>query len=240
MQTLKLMAKSLFVGLFFLSITLTAAAQKLALGAEGGFYALPTDGVGMATLDKANCLIYGLSASYYYSDRLTINSGIVTGKYEIWSGSKYYRVPLTLSYSLTKRGMLRAKEPYKQNILYFLTLGFVPQTLEVEGGLSFGFYDGKYSHTSSQSVAEFVNGYSEPRIVSYRLTQYNAQFVPSFDLGFRWGFDLGNAHIYIRPIYSFLFKQDNLIELEDLATKKVVKGCAHSAFQLSMGLSYTF
>lgn len=229
--------KYIVASLFILTVKFSAS-QQLALGIEGGFYALTTDKIGPAILEKTSALTYGITASYYYSDHLSISSGLTTGKFEIWEKGRYFKIPLTLSYSPTLRGLLQ-KPSYDNSFLYNLTLAFIPQTFEIEAGIGLGFYDGKYTHQSTQSVTIYSTNIS-PIYANYTITRKNAGFVPSVDLGFRWTLCFNNILVYLRPQYSFMLVKDNLVHVKDLATEQTTDGGTRTGFSIALGTAYSF
>ncbi|WP_320054224.1 hypothetical protein [uncultured Acetobacteroides sp.] len=228
--------------LLMLLTTPQIRAQRFAVGAETGFYAISQEKFGVG-LGKASGLYYGIAASYYPNERVAINMGINSMKFDLWDGSRYVQIPLNVSYALTKRGKLRDSEKKSNNlgsILFdLLTFGFFPQTLEVESGLSLGLYNGSYSCQFESTQPTWNSSNSKLIESQYLVTRKNHQAVPSFDLGVRWSYDFESVHLILHSKYYYLFSGDSKVIMEELSNHKKEENDSHSAFSISVALVYS-
>ena len=238
----KLATPTLLASLLAFSIA-PCAAQQLAIGLETGLYVVGQDRLGIP-LDKASGMAYGLSATYYATDRLAVNGGIRTAQLESFEGVRYYQVPLSVSYSLTRRGMLQAKNLQRptlgSTLVHLLTLGFVPQTLELEGGAGLGIYSGARTQTEQLAQMMYPGNGDAPTTEVYRATRRNSRTVPSINMGIRWSFHVGQLHLSLRPTYSLLLVEDNRIWLENVRTGEVTRSGSHSGFSVVLGAMWAF
>lgn len=218
---------------------------RYSVGAQTGYYCISQEKLG-ATLDKATGPLWGLSANYNANDRLAVNTGFSTAKFDLWDGGRYYRIPLSVSYSLTpRRELMKGVNLNDQSIgsllLYSLFFGYVPQTFELEAGMSFGFYEDEWTKTINQKQHM---GEPNPMLGDtqklYTITRENRKFVPSIDLGVRWTFHVSRVNLSICPTYSYLLTGDNSIVINDENRQRINSDKSNTAFTISAILSYSF
>jgi hypothetical protein len=223
----------LFIPLLVLLANISRA-QTFEVGVDAGFYGLKTDKVGIADPNSAGGVSFGVNTGYYLSDVTAIYSGISVTTSNAWDKSRFYRIPITFALSMSKRGMLRANEV--PSIANLLSLGFIPQSLELEGGLTMGFYNGNYTQDSKVS-ATIINSNGSSSALSYELQQQNTLIVPSIDLGFRYTWLFGRVYFYVRPRYSVLLARDNKVLIKNLQTGEIATGSTNSSFSITAGLA---
>ncbi len=230
-----------------------AQTSGYALGTEYGIYAITSPGKTRSSGPAGTCM--GIIANHFPNNKLAIYSGIYIS--EQFTGVTFYRIPLRAAYTLGRRnvtcfdkrnnnGYGTATPPRRgtsTDILDLLLLRFVPRTLEIEGGLSMGYYSKKTSETyeeTTTTIVDFGNGnYSFVR-ESIRSENSNIQFVPTIDLGVRWWYKVWNFRLYVHPTYSYMPWGDNKTTRTNLDTQKIEHLTSHSSFTVTGGLMYVW
>lgn len=218
-------------------------AQKYAVGTEFGFYAAGK-GSGEPYYKGIQGYPVGVAATYYPTSRLGVNSGFSVANFNNWNGSRFYRIPLILSYALNQRGALSGVPTEKLNGPLSGATVDIYHPFELEGGVSLGFYDGRYqdSYHENVSIDTYSDGgktYKETEL-DYSVTRKNRQYVPAITLGAKQSLIVSHVHLYLRLQYSIIPYGDVTITAVDTKTGKSVTEDAHRAFSITAGLAYSF
>lgn len=223
--------------------SLSLNAQSYSLGVEGGFY-LIGKGSGKPGFNSVSGGVKGLTATYYPTSRLAINTGVSTTSIQKWSGSRFIRIPLSISYSLTQQGAFTNRKIGNKDISSDIYLYVASHTLELEAGMSMGFYDGLYqnSYNEKQTITLFNDARQtyDSFSTDYNITHRNIRVVPAINMGVKWSIDFNHLHFPIRIIYSILPWGDNKVTIEDVKTRYVVTENGYQAFSIMGGVSYSF
>lgn len=218
-------------------------AQKYAVGAEFGFYAAGK-GSGEPYYEGIFGFPVGATATYYPTSRLAVSSGLSVASFSNWNGCRFYRIPLILSYALNQRGAVSGVSTEKLNGPLSGATVDIYHPFELEGGVSLGFYDGRYqdSYHENVSISTSSDGgktYKQTEL-DYSVTRKNRQYVPAITLGAKQSLIISHVQVYLRLQYSILPYGDVTITAVDTKTGKSVTEDAHRAFSLTAGLAYSF
>lgn len=219
-------------------------AQKYAVGTEFGFY-VAGKGSGEPYYKGIFGFPVGATATYYPTSRLGVNSGLSIASFSNWNNSRFYRIPLILSYALNQRGPISGTSTDKLNgPLNGVKYASIYHPFELEGGVSFGFYDGRYqdSYHENVSIGTSFNGGTTSKMteLDYSVTRKNRQYVPAITLGAKQSLIVSHVQLYLRLQYSILFNGDVTITAVDTKTGKSVTDDAHQAYSITAGLAYSF
>lgn len=218
--------------------------HKYMVGAEYGVYLYSQGNIGI-DLDKGNGVMYGANFVYILSKNTILNAGLQKVDFNYLKGEQFYRIPISLSYALCKRGHARSfVSPVNINnvLFFFISMGFLPQTFELGDILSLGIYDKFYTKKYRKKDDVFIlkPGQTLDDVPTNKLsdiTRRNHQVVPSIDLGLRWTFDFKSVHFTIHPKYSYLLVEDNIIQKVNVETQILNRQSTRSAFGI---LWYSF
>ena len=113
---------------------------------------------------------------------------------------------------------------------------------ELEGGVSLGFYDGRYQDSYHENIAIGTGSDGEKTFqeLDYNVTRKNRQYVPAIILGAKQSLIISHVQLYLRLQYSILPYGDVTIMAVDTKTGKSVTDDAHRAFSITAGLAYNF
>lgn len=234
------MKRFILASLLALSI-LSVKAQKYAVGTEFGFY-VAGKGSGEPYYEGIFGFPIGVTATYYPTPRLSVNSGFSVANFNNWNGSRFYRIPLILSYALNQRGAISGTPTDKLNgPLNQVTVG-IYHPFELEGGVSLGFYNGMYSDSYHENISIGVSsdGGKTFNELDYNVTRKNRQYVPTITLGAKQSLIINHVQLYLRLQYSILPYGDVTITAVDTKTGKSVTDDAHRAYSITAGLAYSF
>lgn len=216
-------------------------AQKYAVGTEFGFY-VAGKGSGEPYYKGIFGFPVGATATYYPTSRLGVNSGLSVASFSNWNGSRFYRIPLILSYALNQRGALSGLREGGPNGQLGQAMVGIYHPFELEGGVSIGFYDGRYQDSYHENIAIGTGSDGEKTFqeLDYNVTRKNRQYVPAIILGAKQSLIISHVQLYLRLQYSILPYGDVTIMAVDTKTGKSVTDDAHRAFSITAGLAYNF
>ena len=229
-----------------------AQTSGYAVGVEYGAHIINspgnTRGLGLFGATK------GVIVNNFINDRLTLYSGLYLS--DQFSEATFYKVPFRAAYSLGRRnqscfdkrnrvGYGTASPPRRgasTDILDLLLFRFIPQTIEIEGGLSMGVYSKKTSELTKELnyTVYYNNQLVYAQNGNREVLNTNRRIVPTFDLGVRWWFKVWNFRLYVHPAYSIMPFGDNKTTRTDLITKKVETMTSYSSFSMTGGLMYVW
>lgn len=222
-------------------LILPLKAQKYAVGTEFGFY-VAGKGTGEPYYEGIFGFPIGVTAAYYPTSRLAVSSGFSVASFSNWNNSRFYRIPLTLSYALNQRGAVSGVPTEKLNgPLGQATVG-IYHPFELEGGVSLGYYNGRYQDAYHENIGIGTNsdGGKTFEELDYSVTRKNRQYVPAITLGAKQSLIINHVQVYLRLQYSILPYGDVTIMAVDTKTGKSVTEDAHRAFSITAGLAYSF
>lgn len=229
--------------LLLAATSISLNAQSYSLGVEGGFY-IVGNGSGKPGFNSVSGGVLGLTAAYFPTSRLAVNTGISSASIKQWSGSRFIRIPLSVSYSLTQQGAFTNRRIGNKDISREMTLCVVSQTLELEAGVSVGFYNGLYQNSYNEKLTISYPNSDSPSYptfsTDYNITHRNTRVVPAINLGVKWSLDFNHVHFPIHLVYSVLPWGDNKVTVEDVKARCVVTENGYQAFSIMGGVSYSF
>lgn len=243
-QTINKQLKAmLLLALLMLLTTPQIRAQRFAVSVEAGFYRFMQRKLDV-NLKCPSGFLYGISASYYATELIALNTGFSTVKLDALDNIRYYSIPFTVSLSQTKRGRLHYLEKRGNDIFsktnYYSNLFFIPQTYEIETGFSLGIYDKSYFHQFESRLPTSNPAPNNNTTTSYLVTRKNQRINPCFNWGFKLTYDFDRLHLSVITRCYCPFLGDNKIIMEDLTSHKTETHLSYITYSATMALTYSF